>query len=430
MEKLSTTSLEGNLLEKPSTSKESVLKTFMIKKESALKLPSQVGHSSVVDRASVLENQQKSLQTKLSEISNSKRGSAIVHPTHAENPAARARATMLGNLQKSMQNNLPQTTVIKPEPARVGPIHSQHPAIRARAAMLGNLQKSLQNNIRARSNMVASSMSSYMQQMQVTRAQFVAQQRAYASNNPYYRQMQAKQIAYMMQRRSGYAYSQLRSIPQYPVPQPRAPTPSPTHGLPPKFKEKKEEYWTKMKNLVKEFQFFGPSDYWDVLVKTDVLEKFKLWKAKHTAKITDFPFEQMCMVAVYAEDRSGTLSEMVESLQKVLGLQSSDPIIPPDLLRATILRVASRKQYGIKPFFTYNEYEQKDVDDLRFIWEADAAYIVDGRMAKLHKARRQERKRIQIAIGHYWLYHKKLRTSKIGDQKESLLQGQIDRITT
>merc|ERR1719397_129790 len=52
------------------------------------------------------------------------------------------------------------------------------------------------------------------------------------------------------------------------------------------------------------------------------------------------------------------------------------------------------------------------------------------RMARLHKSRRQERKRIQIAIGHYWLYHKKLRTSKVGDQKEALLQGQIDRITT
>jgi len=48
----------------------------------------------------------------------------------------------------------------------------------------------------------------------------------------------------------------------------------------------------------------------------------------------------------------------------------------------------------------------------------------------LHKERRQERKRIQVAIGHYWLYHKKLRTTKTGDKKEELLQGQIDRITT
>jgi len=51
-------------------------------------------------------------------------------------------------------------------------------------------------------------------------------------------------------------------------------------------------------------------------------------------------------------------------------------------------------------------------------------------MAMLHKERRQERKRIQVAIGHYWLYHKKLRTTKTGDRKEELLQGQIDRITT
>jgi len=407
------------MLEKNPVRQEFVSK-IKIKREPG-RIP-QSGNSAVADRATTLRNQEISLQNKLSENTSVKQESAVVNPNNAANPAFKARTAILGNLQKSFQNRLPQNTTLK---------DSTHPALQARAAMLGNLQKSLQHGLGARSNMVASSMSSYMQQLQVTRARFIAQQRAYASTNPYYRQMQAKQLALMMQQRNpGYAYSQLRSIPQYPVPQPRAVTPSPTHGLPKRFKEKKEEYWTKMKDLVKQFKFYGPSDYWDILVKTDVLEKFKQWRAKQTERVAELPLEQMCMVAVYVEDRGGTLTEIVDSLQKVLGLESSETIIPSDLLRATILRVASRKQYGIKPFFTYNEYEQPDVDDLKFIWEADAAYIVDDRMARLHKSRRQERKRIQIAIGHYWLYHKKLRTSKVGDQKEALLQGQIDRITT
>jgi len=98
-----------------------------------------------------------------------------------------------------------------------------------------------------------------------------------------------------------------------------------------------------------------------------VVEKFKKWKAELKSRVTVLPFEFICMVAVFMEERIGTLSEAVGSLQDVLGLSNSEMFVTCDLLRETILKVSTRKQYGIKPFHSYNEYEQADVDDLRFV---------------------------------------------------------------
>merc|ERR1719397_468718 len=199
-------------------------------------------------------------------------------------------------------------------------------------------------------------------------------------------------------------------------------------GIDSKFVVKALENSQKMKVLAMQLVFHGTLDYWCAFDSKSRISRFKNWRKGLTENVEKLPSEYEELIAVWLQERTESLTVIIRKLRRMLGILVSDPCISMDTLRKTVLKVANRRLYGIKPFHTINKNEEEDGRSCRFIWEFDSKYVNDSKMSCLQQTRRKERNRIQLKIKQYWQYIKKLRSDKKGIAKESILQEHIDRL--
>jgi len=259
---------------------------------------------------------------------------------------------------------------------------------------------------------------------------------ANAAYTNYYKQMLMRnQAAYQQRQTPSFNYSSYVAnassgkTTQQPIEYNYPPAESPTAGLSQRFKDARDEYTKKMIAKFKEFEFKGTAAFWGEH-EEEMDKVFNEWrdgldpKKGMFAKIEDIPDEQLKILAMFMHERDEPLTEIADLIMTRFKMEA---FLTKDQMRQLVLKIATRRAYGVKPYYNFNEFEIKSGEDITMCWEANPVYLPRAEALKA-KEDRTTRKKTQTAVWNYWLFMKRLRTTRRGDERERMLQAQIDKI--
>merc|ERR1719461_1524596 len=164
--------------------------------------------------------------------------------------------------------------------------------------------------------------------------------------------------------------------------------------------------------------------------KEEQLKMFSEWRDNLSSTsiktIEDLPEEITQCLALWFHERLEPLSKLTKKMRSEFKME---PILDEDQFRQFILKVSARRPYGVKPYYQVNEYEQEGKENLKYLWETTAQFMPE-KYRLVSKEDRGVRKKQQVCVWNYWLYHKRLRTTRRGEERTRMLQTQIDKIQT
>lgn len=205
------------------------------------------------------------------------------------------------------------------------------------------------------------------------------------------------------------------------------PPASPTEGLPQRFKDARDDYTKKMNAKCKQFKFAGVEAYWGKH-EEEMDKMFNEWrdnlKEGMFKSIEDLPDPITKCLAIFIQEREETLADISNLMMKRFKMEA---FLTKDQMRQLVLRVGTRRAYGVKPYYNFNEFEVESGENLRMCWEANPQHLPRD-MSISAREERGRRKKVQTGVWNYWLFMKRLRTTRRGDERERMLQAQIDKI--